>query len=84
MGRTKTTNIIKNVIAEEQYQGLIEILGNQYFNILIDESTDTSVNKLLCVLSKYVAKNTGKCVTRLLELITIDSKNCDTDHLKHL
>lgn len=81
LGRTKTTNVIKNVIAEEQSQGLIEILRNQYFSILIDESTDISVNKLLCVLAKYVDKHTGKCVTRLLELITVDGKNCDADHL---
>lgn len=81
LGRTKMTNIIKNVIAEEKSEVLTGILRNQYFSILIDESTDISVNKLLCVLTKYVDKNSVKSVTRLLELITIDGKNCDSDHL---
>lgn len=68
MGRTKTTNIIKNVIAEEQSQVLIEILRNQYFSILIDESTDISVNKLLCILTKYVDKKNRKMCNQIIRI----------------
>lgn len=80
LGRTKTTNIFKNVIAKKETEKLSAILKNRHFSILVDESTDISVNKLLCIGVKYV-NDSGVICDQLLELITINAKNCDAEHL---
>lgn len=81
LGRTKVTGIIKNVLAQKEIQDLSAILQKQHFSILVDESTDISLRKLLCVVVRFIEPTTGKITDRLLELITIDPKNCDAAHL---
>jgi hypothetical protein len=80
LGRTKTVNIIKNVIGKKITVDLTQILSETYFSVLIDESTDISVSKLLCIVVKYV-DDSSKIVDRLLELVTVDAKKCDAEHL---
>lgn len=45
--RTKCTNIIKNVLAPHFYEGLRSDIGDGKFSLLLDESTDISIIKLL-------------------------------------
>lgn len=54
LGRLKTTSIIKNVIAERINLDLCKQLQTQHFSLLVDENTDISLNKLLCVGVKFV------------------------------
>lgn len=52
--RTKCTEIIKNVLCKVETEELIEILHKQKFSILLDESTDISDTKLLCLLVSII------------------------------
>jgi len=74
--RSKCTNIIKNVIAKRETEKLVSILQNHKFSILIDESTDISDTKVMCVLARYVSPLDKKVKTQLLELIALDATNC--------
>lgn len=66
LGRTKTTNIIKNVIAKKETEDLALNIQKTFFSIFIDETTDVAVNKLLSVNVKFVddngiSKGDGRC-----------------------
>ncbi|CAH1366271.1 unnamed protein product, partial [Tenebrio molitor] len=50
------------------------------FSVLVNETTDISTMKLLCILVNYVSPETGK-VTRLLELSHLDARDCAADAL---
>ncbi|CAH1987940.1 unnamed protein product [Acanthoscelides obtectus] len=54
LGRTKTTSVINNVIAKKENEDLAVVLQQNFFSVLIDESTDISANKLLCVNVKFI------------------------------
>ncbi|KAK2718843.1 hypothetical protein QYM36_005998 [Artemia franciscana] len=55
--RTKTTGIIKNVLATEEKVQLANGLRNNKFAIIVDESTDKSWTKVLVIIAKYVDAN---------------------------
>ncbi|KAK2719015.1 hypothetical protein QYM36_006138 [Artemia franciscana] len=55
--KTKTTGIIKNVIATEEKVQLANWLRNNKFAIIVDESTDKSWAKVLVIIAKYVDTN---------------------------
>lgn len=69
--RTKCVNIIKNVLAPVIREEIILELQNKPFSILLDESTDISNTKLLCILVRYVHKNVLK--TQLLDIMKIEA-----------
>ena len=66
MGRTKLTNILKNVIGEDLKKQLKEDIGDTKFSILADESTDICVNKTLVLTVKYFNSRVGKIVDDFL------------------
>lgn len=51
--RTKVTAIIKNVIGAECTQNIMEILRETHFSLIIDESTDKTQVKHLCLLARF-------------------------------
>lgn len=57
--RTKCTMLIKNVIGPSMLESLVEDVGDANFSLIIDESTDVSTCKTLCMIIKYfsVEKN---------------------------
>lgn len=52
-GRTKTTGLIKNVLAPAGETDLVEILKKTHFSIIVDESTDRTLTKYLVILVRY-------------------------------
>lgn len=64
--RTKCGNLIKYVIAPSLLEELIEDLGEKCYSLIVDESTDVSVVKYLCVCIKYFSEKQVKVVTRYL------------------
>lgn len=69
--RTKLTSIIKNVVAPVEIKNTIDIIKTNPFSVLVDESTDYSCNKFLCLLVRFVDSNNGIIHTKLLELLPI-------------
>lgn len=47
--RTKCTMLIKHIIGEALKTELVADVGNSKFSLLIDESTDVSVCKYMCI-----------------------------------
>ncbi|XP_023309857.1 uncharacterized protein LOC111691381 [Anoplophora glabripennis] len=81
LGRTKCTNIIENVLCGKETRDLVEVLKNNYFSVLIDESTDISVQKFLCVLVRFVCPVTKNVKTDLLEMIKLDARLVTSEKL---
>ncbi|XP_068211700.1 protein FAM200B-like [Palaemon carinicauda] len=71
--RTKCAKIISNVVAKACCEELIEELKNLKFSLLIDESTDVSVSKLLCLCVKFFSTKENILKTEFLALLQITS-----------
>jgi hypothetical protein len=54
---TKCTEIIRNVLEPVETEDLTKLLKENSFSILLDESTDISSKKLLCVLVRIELYN---------------------------
>lgn len=81
LGRTKCTNIINNILCCQETEDLCRDLRNNYFSILVDESTDIGADKFLCVLVKYMKYGSTVVHTRLLKLLKVDAKSGTAENL---
>ncbi len=71
MHRTKCTAIIKSVLTPHFREELMEDIVESPYSLYLDESTDISVNKLLCICVKYHAKKHNKFVSTYLGLVEL-------------
>ncbi|CAI6359908.1 unnamed protein product [Macrosiphum euphorbiae] len=74
--RTKVTSVIKNIIAPVEIYETVEIIKNNPFSVLVDESTDLTCQTFLCLLVRFVHPNSGMVHTKLLELVPVNAINC--------
>lgn len=81
LNRTKCTNIIKNILSTVETDETISNLKICKFSILVDESTDITDTKFMCTLVRYVSPVNGHIRTALLELISLDARNCSAVHI---
>ena len=81
LGRTKCSKIITNCLGVRELEKLVEILKFQKFSVLVDESTDISDVKTLCVLVQFVSPHTKLVVTELLELVELDARNSSAENI---
>jgi len=81
LGRLKCTNIVKDVIAKREVEKIVDNLQSCRFSILIDESTDISDTKIMCILVRYISPSNKKVVTQLLELVSLDARDCSASKL---
>ncbi|XP_057331417.1 uncharacterized protein LOC130671506 [Microplitis mediator] len=76
--RTKCTTLIKNVLGPCILDQLIEEIGDSLYSIIIDESTDTSTQKTLCVMLRFFSVPKKEVVTtfyRLIKIVDCDAKS---------
>jgi hypothetical protein len=66
--RTKCNAVIRNVIGETFKEQLVETLKETKFSILIDESTDISTVKTMCIVVRFYDNSKKKIVTKFFEL----------------
>lgn len=57
LGRNKCQAVIQNVIGECNSEDLLNELRSSKFSLLVDESTDTSTTKLLCLVVRRLNVN---------------------------
>lgn len=69
--RTKCSMIIKNVIAESLKEELLEHIGDSNYSLIIDESTDISIMKYLCLCIRYFSTRFNKIITQFLGLCAV-------------
>ena len=70
--RTKCTKIISNVVAKSLTEELKKDVKGQPFSLMVDESTDCSSEKLLCVCIRYFSDAKAEIVTAFLSLIPVN------------
>ncbi|XP_038221451.1 uncharacterized protein LOC119839286 [Zerene cesonia] len=66
--RTKCTSIVKNVIGDGHKKDLEKILRESKFSVLVDESTDISAVKTMCIVVRLFDPQTSKITSLLWEL----------------
>ncbi|XP_017485766.1 PREDICTED: uncharacterized protein LOC108374302 [Rhagoletis zephyria] len=71
--RTKCTNIIKNVLAPHFFEELRTDIGDSKFSLLLDESTDISVTKLLGIVIIYFSKTHNRIISTFLSLAELEN-----------
>ncbi len=59
-GRTKATGLINNVTGKEYHEQLIQLLRENKFSLIVDESTDKGCVKHLCMVART---NDGDSIT---------------------
>lgn len=77
MGRTKCTSVVKNVMGPYFKETLIEKLKSIKFSVMVDESTDISSEKAMCILVRYYYEEAGQILSRFLDLVNIYHKGDD-------
>ncbi|XP_043268500.1 uncharacterized protein [Venturia canescens] len=76
--RTKCSMLIKNVLGPCMLQELIQEIGDGPYSLIIDESTDLSTQKVLCIMLRFFSFEKREVVTtfyRLIKLIDADAKS---------
>lgn len=76
--RTKCSMLIKNVLGPSMLEALIEEIGDFPYSIIIDESTDLSTQKVLCIIVRFFSHKSRQIVTtfyRIIKLIECDAKS---------
>ncbi|KAL1252639.1 hypothetical protein QQF64_017332 [Cirrhinus molitorella] len=71
MHRTKCSAVIKSVLGPYFRDELRQDIGNSPYSLYLDETTDISVNKLLCICIKYRSKKQNRFVSTYLGLVEL-------------
>lgn len=61
--RTKCKALVKNVIGQSFKEEIIEKLKVNKFSVLIDESTDISSTKTMCIVTRFFDSSLNKVVS---------------------
>lgn len=77
MHRTKCTNVIKNVLGPHFASSLRDDVGEQKYSVLMDESTDISVVKVLGIVIRYFSLSNSGIVSTFLALQEL--KQCNAE-----
>ena len=73
MKRTKCSEIIKNVLGPYFHNNLIEDIGNGNYSLLLDDSNDVTVNKILGIAVIHFSKSSKKAISTFLNLIELEA-----------
>jgi hypothetical protein len=69
--RRKCTKILTNVVAPALKEELIVDVKGRKFSVIVDETTDVSTTKQLCVLIRYYSQAEKKIVTAFVDLVSL-------------
>jgi hypothetical protein len=71
MHRTKCTKILTNIVGPALKEELITEVEGKKFSLIVDETTNVSTAKQLCVLIRYYSNVEKKIVTAFVDLVTV-------------
>nr|XP_023650930.1 uncharacterized protein LOC111835164 [Paramormyrops kingsleyae] len=77
MHRTKCTALINHAIAPCMFKDLQRDIGGAEYSLVIDESTDISSVKQLCVVIRYFSMTLNKIVSTFLGLINLEGETAE-------
>ena len=75
MHRSKCTNIIKNILCPHFEEKLKCDIGSNIYSLLLDESNDVTVTRMLGISVINYSNNTGQVVSTYLGLVQLDQSN---------
>lgn len=78
--RTKCSMLIKNVLGPSMLEALIEEIGDFPYSIIIDESTDLSTQKVLCVIVRFFSHKARQVVTTFYRIIKVTECDAKSVH----
>ncbi|OAF65615.1 hypothetical protein A3Q56_06672 [Intoshia linei] len=78
LGRTKCSQLIKNVISPVYFKEIVTALKDQPFSLIIDELKDISCEKYLCVVIKFYSPKYCRIFSIFLGLIHVTQTDADT------
>ena len=78
--RTKCSKLLLNVIAPSLHKELVEDIrqSGSFYSLILDESTDVSWQKCLCMMIRYYSCRHRTIVTPLYSLVNIERGDADT------
>ena len=77
--RTKCTALICNVLAPCFLKEMVEDLNKVAYSLIIDESTDISCTKQLCVMVRYFSVSLHKIITTFLGLTDLEGETSNAN-----
>ena len=79
--RRKCTALIKNVLKPVAVNEMLQEFENKFFSVLVDETTDVSNVKQMCVLVHYYDIDIGEVKTNLLEMLPLHVTSCTAENM---
>ncbi|XP_015119417.1 uncharacterized protein LOC107042750 [Diachasma alloeum] len=81
--RTKCSQLLKNVLSPTILSSLVEDIGDRKYSLIIDESTDVSVQKYLALCIRYFSEKEGAITTDFLGIVSVTetTSNCLYQHI---
>ena len=79
MHRFKCSEMIKTVISDHFEEDLVNDIGDNKYSLLLDESNDITVNKMLGIVIIYYSEKHGKTLSTFLNLVNLEQ--CNADHI---
>ena len=71
--RTKCTQLIQNVISPSFEEEVESALKNKQYSVMVDESTDVSADKHLCVCVQYFSEKENKVIDDYIGIVSVIS-----------
>ena len=87
--RTKATALVKHALAPEFHDPVVHCMQTKQFSLLMDETTDISVEKQACLMVCFFDDDVCSVVTRFYYLVTVNSATAQnlfdaiSDHFKN-
>ncbi|XP_066598799.1 zinc finger protein 862-like [Prorops nasuta] len=83
LGKTKVRNIITKVLCPYETERVSEDLKRHRFSVFVDETTDSTNEKKMTLITRHVDSKSLCIQDNLLHLINLDAKDCSADKIFH-
>lgn len=71
--KTKCSALIKNVLGPETLKEIVADIGDGKYSLILDESTDVSTMKFMCICIRYYSPKLKKIVCTALGMVEVPS-----------
>ncbi|XP_057324621.1 uncharacterized protein LOC130667150 [Microplitis mediator] len=78
--RTKCAMLMKNILGPCMLEDLVNDVKECPYSLIIDESTDISTEKVLCIMIRYFSKKKKKIITTFYRLVKISDATANGIH----
>ena len=69
--RTKCTALLVNLVSPCLFDELIKDVGQSFYSLIVDESTDVSQSKMLAICMRYFSIHNQEIVTTFLKIVPL-------------